>query len=75
MLRINKLILLSFGVLIVLIIVLGLSACSPLKTAGKTQISINVNTPKPVEIMLTKSIETFQKSHYPLKRGHPPTIS
>ncbi|ANE40837.1 hypothetical protein JM64_01535 [Fervidobacterium ngatamarikiense] len=26
-------------------------------------------------IMLTKSIETFQKPHYPLKRGHPSTNS
>lgn len=54
MLRINKLSLLSFVVLIVLIIVLSLSACSSLKTAGKIQISINVNTPKPVE---TKDIK------------------
>lgn len=27
------------------------------------------------EIMLTKSIETFQKPHYPYKEGTPPTIS
>jgi hypothetical protein len=26
-------------------------------------------------IMLTKSIETFQKPHYPLNRGHPSTNS
>jgi len=29
----------------------------------------------PKLIMLTKSIEPFQKPHYPLNRGHPPTNS
>jgi|GEM_PF-121409 len=54
--KINKLSFLSLALLVLLLIFLTLSACSPLKTvsAGKIQVSINVSTPKPVETVETK---------------------
>ncbi len=54
--KINKLSFLSLALLVLLLIFLTLSACYPLKTvsAGKIQVSINVNTPKPVETKDTK---------------------
>ncbi|WP_372590596.1 alpha-amylase family glycosyl hydrolase [Fervidobacterium pennivorans subsp. carthaginiensis] len=54
--KVNKLSFYSFTVLILLLIFLGFSACSPLKTVskGKIQISVNVNIPKSVETKDTK---------------------